>query len=801
MATAALFVTFRAGAYVNQKPGHFYVGTGLDDSEPFFVESDHLTTHGVIVGMTGSGKTGLGVGLIEEALLAGVPCLILDPKGDMGNLLLNFPGFEPESFLPWIDAGEAKREGVTAEAHAEAVATKWKEGLEKAGIAPERMKKLQDDSEITIYTPGSTAGVPINVLGSLAAPAVDWAANAEVIRDEVESFVSSLLVMADIDADPISSPSHILLATIIEKFWAEGKDLDLETLIGQIPKPPLRKLGVFDIDEFFPVKDRMALAMKLNGLLASPSFASWLEGVPLDIEELIGGSGKTKGAIVYLAHLTDVERQFVVTLLLSKFITWMRGQSGSSSLRSLIYMDEVFGFAPPTAEPPSKKPILTILKQARAFGCGMVLSTQNPIDLDYKAISNSGTWLVGRLQTENDKKRILEGLDSAGATVDVGEYDRLISGLAKRQFLMHTTTGEPGVFATRWVMSYLAGPLTRDQITTLMGGRSPLPTPPSDESAEISEPEPAASDTTVPVMPPVAEGTRTSFLDPAANWAPAVGVDPTSSLHRAAVAATVQLIYDETKADINHSETYELVIYPITDVVGTENLIEVDHDPRDFLDAAVAGGAEYELPEAKIQNKVFWSSLETQLKGHLAANKELTVFSNQELGIYSRVDETEDSFRERCRASAEDAKDAALVKLEDKYKSRIDRAKETISKSENRVRDFEADASSKGHEELLTGAGDLLGALFGGKSRSDPIGQAARRRSATSKAKARAEAAEEKLADDMADLVDLEDELATEITALADEYDGKVDSIATLEIPLEKTDITVGEMKLVWVPS
>jgi hypothetical protein len=461
---------------MDTQQGQFYIGVDRETGDHLLYDSADLTTHGVIVGMTGSGKTGLGIGLIEEALLSGIPCLVIDPKGDMGNLLLDFPEQRPEDFRPWIDEAAAAKEGVSPDEKAATTAETWKAGLTKAGISTERMAKLREGSKMTIYTPGSSAGVPLNVLGSLAAPKLDWETEAEVIRDEIEGFVSSVLALADITADPVSSPEHILLATIIETWWRDGKDLDLATLVGQIPKPPMRKLGVFDVDTFFPEKNRMALAMKLNGLLASPSFASWIDGEPLEIENLLGTKGKTPAAIIYLAHLSDAERQFLVTLLLSKLVTWFRGLAGTSDLRALVYMDEVFGFAPPTAEPPSKKPILTILKQARAFGVGMVLSTQNPVDLDYKAMSNAGTWLVGRLQTENDKKRILEALDSAAGGVDVSVYDKLISSLEKRQFLLHMAKGsEPKVFDTRWAMSYLAGPLTRDQVSTLMSGRRPVP--------------------------------------------------------------------------------------------------------------------------------------------------------------------------------------------------------------------------------------------------------------------------------------------------------------------------------------
>ena len=347
--------------------------------------------------MTGSGKTGLGMDLLEDTLLAGIPALIIDPKGDMGNLLLTFPELRPEDFAPWVEDGDPA-----------AVADMWRNGLADWGIEPSRIAKLRATVDMTIYTPGSRAGTPLNVVGSLAAPAsLD---DLEEARDEIESFVTSLLRLVDIDSDPLSSREHILLSNLIEHSWSQGKDLDLGGLVAQVMQPPLRKLGVFDLDTFFLADDRTDLAMRLNGVIASPSFASWTEGPPIDPASLLYTSdGKPRAAIITISHLSEEERQFVVALVLSKLITWMRGQSGTSDLRAMVYMDEVFGFMPPTANPPSKKPLLTLLKQARAFGVGLVLSTQNPVDLDYKALSNTGTWMIGRLQTERDKGRLADG--------------------------------------------------------------------------------------------------------------------------------------------------------------------------------------------------------------------------------------------------------------------------------------------------------------------------------------------------------------------------------------------------------
>jgi hypothetical protein len=629
------------------------------------LKASTLTTHGVIFGMTGSGKTGLGVNILEEALLGGTPTLILDPKGDMGNILLNFPESSTDDLEPWMDEGKAKRKGVTIGDLAAKEAAERQADLAGHGITPERIARLRDNTEFRIYTPGSSIGVPINVLGSLKAPDLDWQDSAETIRDEIEGLVSSILVLAGIKSDPVSGPEHILIATIIETWWRQEKDLDLATLVGQIPKPPFRKLGVFDLEMFFPEKERMKLALQLNSLLASPSMASWLEGEPLDIENLLGVGGKTPCAIIYMAHLNEKERQFVVTLLLSKVVTWMRSKPGTSELSALIYMDEAFGYAPPSAEPPSKKPILTILKQARAFGVGLVLVTQNPVDLDYKAMSNAGTWIVGRLQTENDKRRILDGISGGMADLDMR-----ISNLEKRQFILHLAKkSRQTVFSRRHSMCYRFGPFTRAQVAALMepykAGAAKAPE--AQEPAPIAEVE--ATDAPAAIAPPVAEGIEVVYLDPAAPWAADLGADPTGTCLAPAAAVTVQLLYDEARADVSHNETYEAVIFPLDGLINVEDVSSVDHDERDFRSEAPAG-ANYQLGNTRLQNKTFWTGLRSDFKNHLAANRSIEIWKCPGLKLYSRVGESEESFRARCEQAADQAADLKVSQLRERYGKR-----------------------------------------------------------------------------------------------------------------------------------
>lgn len=787
---------------MEMEPGQLFLGALLDDKgdkgESLHYEASDLTTHGVIVGMTGSGKTGLAIDLLEEALLSGIPALIIDPKGDMTNLLLNFPDLLPADFRPWVDESIARREGLTPDELATQVAGEWKEGLGSWGIAPERMRQLKERASITVYTPGSTAGTALNVLGSLAAPE---AADTEAIRDEIEGYVASLLVLAGIESDPISGPEHILLATIIENEWTNKRSLDLASLIGMVQQPPFRKLGVFELDAFIPPKDRTALAMKLNGLVASPSFAAWREGKPLDIEAMLFDKDATSAAVIYLAHLSEPERQFLVTLLLSKLVTYMRSQQGSSELRLMTYMDEVAGFAPPTAEPPSKKPIMVLAKQARAFGYGMVLTTQNPMDFDYKVMSNAGTWAIGRLQTERDKARILEAMQSAAGSVDVDVLDRQISGLGKRQFVLHTTDGKPPrLFTTRWAMSYLAGPLSKQQVGEL--AEKDKPAMATEVSAPEAAPEPEKikqEADTVPVAPTIASGIQVAYLDPAAPWAAEIGTVGGSSRLSPVVAATVDLLYDDTPAGVNHSEVFEAILTDSGSPLTPESVVAVDHDPRDFR-PDVPSGVNYVLPLAAMDKSAFWKGIEKDLIAHLAANRRVKVWKNPALKLYSRVGERESDFRSRCITAAGEANDKAISGLREKYGARINRVRDQLATAQRRMSDLDADVTARRQQEVVSGAGDLLGALLGGRQRSS-ISRAASRRSQTRRTEARRDTAAAAIADRQADLEDLEDDLADEIDAIRSEWDDKAAHIEELEIPLEKVDIRVTELKLVWVPS
>lgn len=811
--------------------GTLFIGMDLDEetrkpkTSRLEIPSHHLTTHGVIVGMTGSGKTGLGVVLLEEVLRSGVPALILDPKGDMGNLALQFPELRPDDFEPWVDPAEATREGVTPRELATRTAERWKQGLAASGLGVEEARALRDATDLRILTPGSRAGIPLNVLGDLSAPSGDWEEQGEVLREEIESLVSGLLVLADMDADPVTSREHILLANLVEHAWRQGRDLDLATLLMQIQDPPLRRLGVFELDQFFPPKDRMALAMRLNGLVAAPSFAEWLEGEPLDMETLLRTpDGRPRASVVYLSHLTETERQFVVTLLLSKMVTWMRRQPGTSDLRALVYVDEVFGLAPPTAEPPSKRPMLTLFKQARAHGVGIVIATQNPVDVDYKLMSNAGMWMVGRLQTERDKARVLEAMKSASGDVDVSAWDARMGQLGKREFVLKTArSSHPSLFTSRWAMSFLRGPLTRSELLRLREeGRTGASTPtgrhagdgatPSEPTASGSEAAPDAGLRTgvstatealapdeSPVPPSVASGVRVRYLDRAAPWAGTLGIAGEGGRYRAGVAFKVRLLFDEERSGLSlrHEEEWEAVLFPLGADPRVEDAVVVDYDERDFRDAP-GTEAPYVLPEAPISDAKLFRGLAKDLEEHLYRGRTLKLLTNPELKLYSRVGETEDRFQARCLEAAEEAADAEVAKLRDRFESKLDTARDRRDRAALRVRELEVDVGTRRQQELVSGAGALLSMFLGGRARASKLSGISSRRSQTRRTQERLSTAEAKVQSYEEEMLELENELAEEVQAVWAEWKEKSRQIQPFEVALEKNDIEVEEPVLFW---
>ena len=789
---------------------NYFLGKRVNDQSPLYIDSASLTTHGVIVGMTGSGKTGLGIVLLEEALLQGTPTLIIDPKGDMGNLLLGFPDLLPTDFMPWMSQSQAGDDPVQA---AVETASRWKEGLQQSGIEPSRIKELHDKVDFAIYTPGSTAGIALNVIGSMKAPAAG--ADPETVQDEVEGLASSLLALVGVQSDPLGGREHILLSNLIHWKWQQQEDMDLSALIGLIQQPPMRKLGVIDLDTFFPMADRVKLALKINGLAASPSFASWSEGRDLNIQDLLySPAGKAQAAIVSLSHLSDEERQFVVTLLLSKMVTWMRAQPGTTDLRALIYIDEVFGYVPPVGMPPSKKPILTILKQARAFGVGLVLSTQNPVDIDYKAISNAGTWMIGRLQTDRDKQRLLDGMSASDGSVDIKAISDTLSALDKREFVLHSTrSAQPQHFSTRWAMSYLPGPLTRAQISSLVSDEQRLlPAESQEEESQLTSAgaemsaKPGADESLL--MPRVADDIQVRYLDVAAPYIDLLGGSSAGRQLQAAVAVRVKLLFDDTKAKLRHNAEWEAFIIPLSNSIDAEAAIKVDYDKRDLLKDAPPQ-AIYCLPDAKIANKTYYRSVQKDIKNHLYREEEVELLHNPALKLYSRIGEIRDEFEQRCVVVADESADKDADKLRQVLTRKLDRINASIQKSEDKLREIQFDAISRKQDQrnsqVMDIAGGLLGSLLGGRRSTRSIITGGLRRSQSkgrmvAKAQERLKTAENRYNELVENREDLEDTLGEDLFEIQQEWDEKASEINTMTVGLEKADISIDEIMLVWVP-
>jgi Helicase HerA, central domain len=795
------------------RPAPLHLGETVDPTEhkrtgkPISIDAASLTTHAVIVGQTGSGKTGLGIALIEEVLLTGTPVLLIDPKGDLSNLALRFPGLSTEEFAPWVEGAEPAT-----------VATQWKEGLASWEIDGSEISKLQEKSEVVIWTPGSTAGRGLNLVGSLQAP--KGASDPATRADEIAGSVGGLLRLVGIDSDPMSGREHIFLSNLVERAWAAGSDLGLDQLVAQVFDPPFRKMGVLDLDAFYPPKDRSDLGMKLNGLLASPAFAVWGAGEPLDIAAMLHNptTGKARASVVSIAHLSDEERQFAVAKILSALITWMRGQSGTTSLRALLYIDEVLGYVPPNGNPPTKAPILTLVKQARAFGVGVVLATQNPVDVDYKVLSNATTWMVGRLQTERDRDRLLEGMRSAAGSIDITQLSATISGLAKREFVLQRAgVDTPAIFNSRWAMSYLRGPLTGKQITALgaAGGLGGPEVPSASATATVTSgaasgsstaggPAPVATaDDEVTMAPPVAQGIATGWTVSATSWLGDVGGSPNSTTYSPALAVRLNMLFDDTAADLRDEHEWEAVVHPIAQVIDTDAIFNVDHDDRDFTEIAPEG-AIYVLPDAKIDSATWFKTAQTRIVEHVVSTQTMTMQRNEALKLWSRPGETPDQFTARCDVAAQEQADAETAKLRTTLEARIERVKDAIDTAERRVGQQEQEHKASRTNEIIAGAGVLLGAFLGGRRSTRSIGSAVRgasgRHATSSRESAQADAAADALADKSTQLTELEQELADKLFEIDAKWDTVAGETTETTVPLEKTDVRVVDVKLVWIP-
>jgi hypothetical protein len=807
-----------------EKLGSFYLGRERDgtsgkttDALTLYDSSD-LTTHAIIIGMTGSGKTGLGIGMIEEAAIDKVPVIAIDPKGDMANLLLTFPELRPEDFRPWIDVQAAERAGLSPDAFAAEEAAKWRKGLASWDEPPERIARLRDAADFVIFTPGSSAGVPISVLRSFAAPGAEARSRTDRYLEHVAATTTSLLALLGIDADPLTSREHILIANLLRNAWDAGKDLDLQSLIVGIQTPPFAKLGVMDVESAFPSSDRAKLAMRLNNLLASPGFEAWREGVPLDAQRLLfAENGKPRVSVISIAHLSDAERMFFVTMLLTNIVEWMRAQPGTGSLRALLYMDEVAGYLPPVANPPSKPLFLSLLKQARAFGVGVVLATQNPVDLDYKGISNAGTWLIGRLQTERDKARVMDGLEGASAGGESGGFDRratekLISGLDKRVFYLHNVHEDgPAVFETRWAMSYLAGPMTREQIRELMSARrdelleakpaTAATTPPRPAESPVPAVSSPAASTPAPAGPAGA-GARPALPNGIAQFFLPLPSAGGKTVYHAGAIAAADIVLANAKYGVNvtrrvlHRTGIRAGALP----VDWEQAEELKLDPNDLDREPLPGASFASCPTVVTDDAVdSWRKL---YERWLRTSQAVTLFRSPAFKLVSDPGESEGAFRARLQLRAREERDAGVEELRKKYAAKTATLEERRARADQRVERERAQAGSAKMDTFVAAGTALLGVLLGRKRMS--VTTASRMGTAIRSAgRSYGQAGDVTRAQESADRVrqqmsDLDDELQAEITALGSSYDAQKEELESVEIHPKRFDIQVHFVGLGW---
>lgn len=801
------------------KNQNFFIGRKFDSKnntvtdENIYYDPADLTTHMFVTGMTGSGKTGLCISLMEEAALHKIPAIVIDPKGDLTNLLLHFPDFLPSDFEPWIDPEAAKRDGKTPQQMAADTAVMWSKGLSDWGITSEDVQELKDAVDFTIYTPGSTSGIPVNIMSSFAAPDIPWEENREMLRERIASNITALLGLIGYDdIDPLSSKEHILLANIMEHFWSQGGSFDLTDLIMKTQDPPFDRLGAFPIDRLFPEKERFELAMKLNNFLASPSFQTWLQGQTLDIQQIyFSPDGKPRHSIFYLAHLSENERMFFVTLLFGAIESWMRRQSGTSGLRALVYFDEILGYLPPVANPPSHTIMLRMLKQARAFGVGLVLTSQNPVDLDYKALSNAGTWMIGRLQTDQDKERLMDGLQTASGSIDRAAADNLLSNLGKRIFLLHNIH-EKGLvmFNTRWAMNYLAGPMARNQIPALnaLVGASKAATQPGQSKANTS---PTKMDTAHPDQfnskhPVIPNGIDEFYLPDNLSLEKAIEVH---NLNISRNASIENLKYHPTlltQCEIRYQNSkYDLqMITKKTALVEDEDGRLIRWDDFECAPIERQSLSQTALPQSTFGVLPGWlsdpkklKSLESDFVEWVYRNARVTVRANEALKLYAGPEISTVDFRKQCSDAARDQLNKDLDDLKSKINKKMDTLEDKLEKEERDVKSAETKLEQRRIEEMGT-HGELLLSFISKRKKS--ISSSLSKRRMTTQAKSYLEEQKLDVEQVKRELNALEEEMKKAVTDLEQEWAEKVNNITEIPISPYKKDIFTDTFGIAWLP-
>jgi hypothetical protein len=796
------------------KEGKFYLGritdpeTGQVSQQPLLYDPRDLTTHAVVVGMTGSGKTGLCLALLEEAALNQIPALMIDPKGDITNALLHFPELRPSDFQPWINLNEARDADQSVEAVAAETAEKWRSGLATWSIAPDRLQALKESAQFAIYTPGSDAGLPLSILASLQAPDIPWEENREILREKIASTVTGLLGLVGLkDIDPVRSREHILLSNIFEQAWHQGQDLDLAQLIMQAQSPPFTKLGVFDVDTFFPEKERFELAMMLNNILAAPTFQAWIEGEPLAVERLLWTEdGRPRHTIFYLAHLSDSERMFFVTLLYAAIETWMRSQKGSIRLRALVYFDEIFGYMPPVANPPSKKLILRLLKQARAFGVGMLLATQNPADIDYKALSNAGTWFIGKLATEQDKNRLLEGLAGAADLFNTRQYDDLISRLDKRVFLLRNVhDSQPQLFHTRWAMNYLAGPLTRAQIAALnkLAGASEEGREKGEERRPMGEESPSLAPHPSPPAPrPSPLATRPSVPRGVEDYVlPLNRPFPDAAyevLYYPVLLAQAGVHFGNQKYGLDYQAQQAVMVLAMDEYGRPEwaDHVVTPIDVTTLEKEGVANSHFTRLPSA-LENGTLIRSLKSDFETWVYRTSEIRIKANEKLKVYARPEMADANFRQNCVEVASPYVETEIQKLRAQFDKREASLQQKLTRERRELEQDKNELSLRKREETLAHAETIL-SLFSQRRRT--LSTSLNKRRMSQRAEAEVTESEDTIRELQEEVARLEMEEETALQELRQKWLGIVNDVTEVTVKPFKQDVTTAVFGIAWFP-
>ena len=815
----------------------FYLGRAYDpiqqtvtDVKIHYDPAD-LTTHAVVTGMTGSGKTGLCVVLLEESALQGIPAIIIDPKGDLTNLLLHFPELIPQDFQPWIDADLARRAGKNVEQVATEASTSWREGLQEWGIPEERILALKNAAQFAIFTPGSDAGLPVSVLSSLAAPQIVWNENREILREKITSTVTALLgLVGYTDVDPIRSREHILLSNIFENEWSQGKDVELGELVLQTQAPPFEKLGAFPVETFFPAKDRMELAMVLNNILAAPTFETWREGQALNIGSMLyTEDGRPRHNIFYLAHLSDEERMFFITLLLSAVETWMRTQSGASSLRALLYMDEMYGYLPPQRNPPSKQPLLRMLKNARAFGLGLLLATQNPVDLDYKALSNAGTWFIGKLQTEQDKNRLLDGLESAAGGISRTVFDKLISSLGKRVFVLHNIHAKgPELLQTRHTMNFLAGPIMRNRIGDLnklanVEAAVPVVSRPPAVPVMAAPASPGTTSTPRPAQsqPPTAMIQSSNTKPPVPAWIREYFLPQNYSLPEAFSAAQRHMpaevmidgvIYRPTLLasgdvrilDRKHGVDSEIKRTILVKSPEKRGSVRWEDYPLngavlDQIETNPVPAARFSSIDAPLNDVKLMTALQKDFTDWIFRNSSVKARANQTLKVFAGPDVSPADFMKACADAAREARDAEIDKKTGQLDRQLKSLEDKLAREERELVKDEDELSNRKVEEAGTHLENLTG-LFGGRRKASRLSSSLTKRRMTQQARSDVEESKEAIKEFNRQIEELQKRREEVIAEINDRWGRVVNEITEVTIAPKKTDVLVNVFGVAWMP-